>query len=295
MPTLNKLKKASKPKKKTSPFKDWDVFEMEIQAFANKYKAIVVNQAKRTSDYFEMSCFNYIVRFYELNGYELEIKNLQSGKYRYKCSPAGIQSNFSHFEASIELDNKKLYFEIQHNLAIQSSQDNKIFTTPDISVIKKEKVKYTNEYYNTKTTFSYVENKDLMTFCEVKQFNPFPELLFNFIGVLNELKIEYMTDNGTQHPTNHIAPSLMISGKANKQTTTIKESLESRYCINIIYDLFYNATFTFSKGNINDLRKTGKKPSSQLTDNLTRKNSPQVTTKKSKLLRLDNNVETMPF
>ncbi len=220
----------------------------------------MVNQAKRTSDYFEMSCFNYIVRFYELNGYELEVKNLQAGKYRYKCSPAGIQSNFSHFEATIEIENKKKSFEIQHNLAAQSSQDEKIFTTPDISIINKGKVKYTTEYYSTKTRFSYVENKDLMTFCEVKQFNPFPELLFNFIGVLNELKFEYMTDDGVKHDTDHIAPSLLISGKPNKQTSAIKESLEGRYCINIIYDLFYNATFTFSKGNINELRKTGKKP-----------------------------------
>lgn len=265
MPTLKKdkqEKKGTKTAKKTSPFKEFALFEKEIKDFANKYKTIVVNQAKRTSDYFEMSCFNYIVRFYELNGYELEVKNLQAGKYRYKCSPAGIQSNFSHFEASIEIEKKKFNFEIQHNLAVQSSQDGKLFTTPDISVIKKGKVKYTKEYYSTKTTFSYVENKDLMTFCEVKQFNPFPELLFNFIGVLNELKVEYMTDNGIKHSTDHIAPSLMISGKPNKQTTTIRESLESRYNINILYDLFFNATFTFSKGNIDDLRKTGKKPSS---------------------------------
>ncbi len=209
-----------------------------------------------------MTCFNYIVHFYELNGYALEVKNLQAGKYRYKCSPSGIQSNFSHFEASVKLDDKKYKFEIQHNLAVQSSQDKEIFTTPDISIIKKGKVKYTKEYYDTKTTFSYVENKDLMTFCEVKQFNPFPELLFNFIGVLNELRTTYMTDDGEVLNPTHIAPSLMISGKPNKQTNAIKQSLENRYCINVIYDLFYNATFTFSKGNVDVLRKCGKKPSS---------------------------------
>lgn len=205
-----------------------------------------------------MTCFNYIVRFYELNGYTLEVQNLQGGKYRYKCTPAGIQSNFSHFEASIQINGKSHHFEIQHNLAAQSSQDEAIFTTPDICVIKKGKVKYTNEYYNTKTTFSYVDNKNLMTFCEVKQFNPFPELLFNFIGVLNELKKEYMTDEGRTLKPPHIAPSLMISGKPNKQTNSIKRSLEERYCINVIYDLFYSATFTFSKGNVRTLRKTGK-------------------------------------
>lgn len=245
----------------TSPFKDHALFEKEIKDFANKYKTIVVNQAKRTSDYFEMTCFNYIVRFYELQGYELQVKNLQAGKYRYKCSPSGIQSNFSHFEATINIDGKKFAYEIQHNLAVQSSQDSKLFTTPDISIIQKGKVEYTKEYYDTKTTFSYVKNNNLMTFCEVKQFNPFPELLFNFIGVLNELKKEYMTDNGIELKPVHIAPSLMISGKANKQTNTIKGSLENRHCINIIFDLFYNATFTFSKKNIDELRKTGKKPS----------------------------------
>jgi hypothetical protein len=250
----------SKPEHKYSPYKDYALFEEEIKDFANKYKTIVVSQAKRTSDYFEMTCFNYIIRFYELNGYELDVKNLQEGKYRYKLSPSGIQSNFSHFEASIKINKKRQNFEIHHNLAVQSSQDDKLFTAPDISVIKKGKVKYTNEYYNTKTTFSFVKNKDLLTFCEVKQFNPFPELLFNFIGILNELKMEYMSDNGIRHSTDHLAPSLMISGKPNKQTTTIKESLEGRYCINILYDLFYNAKFTFSKGRIDDLRKTGKKP-----------------------------------
>jgi hypothetical protein len=251
----------TKKTKTTSPFKDFALFEKEIQDFANKFKTIVSNQAKRTSDYFEMSCFNYIVRFYELQGYELQVKNLKDNKYRYKCSPAGIQSNFSHFVAYKKIERTTFRYEIQHNLAVQSSQDPGVYTTPDISIIKKGKVKYTKAYYDTKTTFSYVTNENLISFCEVKQFNPFPELLFNFIGVLNELKKEYMIDEGENLEPSHIAPSLMISGKPNKQTKRIRDSLESRYCINIIYDLFYSATYTFSKANIGELRKAGKKPS----------------------------------
>ena len=126
----------------TSPFKSHALFEKEIRDFANKYKAIVVNQAKRTSDYFEMTCYNYIIRFYENNGYDVSIENLQLGKYRYKCSPSGIQSNFSHFLISKKVNNRRKSFEIQHNVAIQSSQDGEIFTTPDIAIIKKGKVKY---------------------------------------------------------------------------------------------------------------------------------------------------------
>src|SRR4030042_4455162 len=111
----------TKAPKTISPFKDIILLEKEIRDFANKYKIIVINQSKRISDYFEMSCFNYIVRFYELKGYTLTVKNLQAGKYRYKCSTSGIQSNFSFFEASARIDNENFKFEIQHNLAVQSS------------------------------------------------------------------------------------------------------------------------------------------------------------------------------
>lgn len=260
MATTKDKKEKTASKKKTSPFKDHLLFEQELTDFANKYKTIVVNQAKRTSDYFEMTCYNYIIRFYENNGFDISVEGLQAGKYRYKCSPSGIQSNFSYFIVSRKEGKRTKKFEIQHNLAVQSSQDKEVFTTPDIAIIKKGKVKYTREYYDTKTTFSFVENKNLVTFCEVKQFNPFPELLFNFIGVLNELKKEYMINNGENHNPEHIAPSLMISGKSNKQTNRIKKSLEGRYCINIFYDLFFSAKFTFSKGNIYSIRKTGKVP-----------------------------------
>ncbi len=123
-----------------SPFKDKALLEKEIRDFANKFKTTVVNQSKRISDYFEMSCFNYVVRFYELKGYSVDIRNLQSGKYKYKCSTAGIQSNFSHFEISIKnKENRIKKFEIHHNLAAQSSQESSIFTSPDISIIKKVK------------------------------------------------------------------------------------------------------------------------------------------------------------
>lgn len=207
-----------------------------------------------------MSCFNFIVHYYELNDYVITIENLQNGEYRYKCSPSGNQINFSHFNATKQIDNQIYEFEIQHNLAVQSSYDSEIFTTPDIVVIEKGKVKSKTDYYESKRVFSYVENRNLQSFCEVKQFNPFPELIFNFIGIVNELNNEILTDTAEQAEPIQIAPSLMISGKPNKQTQKIKESLEKRYCINIIFDLFYSGTDTFSKKKVMNLRRVGKCP-----------------------------------
>lgn len=254
---MGKEIKYTKPKTR-SPFKEQTLLEKEIQDFANKYKVTVVNHSKRISDYFEMSCFNYIVQFYELKGYSMSVENPREGQYRYKCSTSGIQANFSHFLATITFEGKKYKFEIQHNLAVQSSQDRELFTTPDISIIKSGTAKTTKKYYDSQKRFSFVNNINMMSFCEAKQYNPFPELIFNFIGIVNELQKDILKNKSVDQNPVHIAPSLMISGKPNKQTTKIKESLEGRYCINIIYDLFYSGSGTFSRRNINSLRTSGR-------------------------------------
>lgn len=253
-------------KTKTSPFKSKDLLRKEIEDFANKYKTTVLNHAKRISDYFEMCCFNYIVRFYELSGYIVTVQNLQGDRYRYKCSTSGIQSNFSYFSVTINLKDEEYRFEIQHNLAVQSFHDEELFTTPDISIINANCVKESLDYYDSKRRFSYISNSDLISFCEVKQFNPFPELLFNFVGTINELKPllleEYEDSKETidglpfslSYDKLHIAPSIMLSGKPNKQTAKIKNSLENRYRLNIMYDLFGTGTEIFSKRKLDEIK-----------------------------------------
>lgn len=251
-------KDKTKPKKTISPFKEKDILEKEIKDFVNKFKTTVSNHANRISDYFEMSCYNLVVRFYENNDYHVSVQNLQKGKYFYKCSPAGLQSNYSHFLVTKKVGKRVFEFEIQHNLATQSSFNNEIFTNPDITVIKRGTFKTTTNYYEINRRFSYVENRDVITFFEAKNFNPFPELIFNFIGFVNELRKEILTNNAVAKKPLHLAPSLMVSGKPNKQTLRIKESLEERYCINIIYDLFDYGISIFSKQRQLELRTTGK-------------------------------------
>ncbi|MCL1670517.1 hypothetical protein [Elizabethkingia ursingii] len=233
--------------KRKSPFRNSQEFEKEIIEFANKNRLEIVEHSKKISDYFEISTFNNLVKYYKIKGYTVNPANLINGKYRYKCSPAGIQSNFSYFLIKKRIRNVDYEFEIHHNLAVQSSHCEDIFTTPDIVVINKSSIKYSEEYYSTKRTFSYVENNNMKTFCEVKNFNPFPELLFNFIGVLNELRKEYLEGNLQNDSPVQIAPCLIISGKGSKPTNLIKERLETRYNVNIIYDVFYEGHYFFTR------------------------------------------------
>ena len=70
--------------KRTTPFKAPSDFEKELTDFSNRYKTILADHAKRISDYFEMSCYNFIIKYYEKKGYVLSVQSLQGGKFKFK-------------------------------------------------------------------------------------------------------------------------------------------------------------------------------------------------------------------
>lgn len=228
----------------TSPFKSAEDFERELKAFANKYKTTLSEHSRRISDYFEMSCFNMIVRYYERHGYTASVENLQSRRYRFKCSPSGLIGNFSY----IKVMKGAASYHIYHNAPIQSAHDYKVYTTPDIVVAKITSPSETTDYYKTKKKFSYLPNSEMITFCEAKHQTPFAELMINFIGIVNELKPDCLFDNiESNSKSEHIAPSLMMSGCLSKPTERIALSLQQRYYVNMLSNLFvepYKTTFS---------------------------------------------------
>lgn len=229
-----------------TPFKAEAEFEKELTDFANNHKTVIAEHSKHISDYHEMSCFCMIVRYYELKGFTSEIANLKSGGFKFKCSPRGLLKNFSYFK--VKKDNH--VYRIYHNASVQSIFGKHIFTTPDIVVTNDIEPVVIHDYYITKIGFSYIPNKQLVTFCEAKNFNPYPELMFNFVGIVHELLPSCMKNRNKSSRTDlHIAPSLMMSGSFSKQAKEIKESLEKRYDINILGNLFvdpYKLVFSYT-------------------------------------------------
>lgn len=233
--------------------------EEEIISFLNKNRTFLRNQADRISDYFEMCCYNYIVKYYLAMDYSIQADNLIGKGFRYKLSPSGYPENFSFFKISKKIveDGKEMMadFEIHHNLTVQSCFQEDIFLTPDISVINSNSIVCDQNHYlveHTSKKFCFVKNEDLQTFCEVKQFNPFPELIFSFTGLYSEMISEKKSFDSR---IEHIAPSLMISGKGNTHTEVIRKSIEKRYPSNIVYDLFEWGRFLFTKSNSGEFVK----------------------------------------
>lgn len=249
--------------KRTTPFKAPLDFEKELIDFANRYKLLLADHAKRISDYFEMTCYNFVIQYYEKKGYELEVQNLQGGKFKFKCSPTGLLKNFSYFKAtkrdSQGVEKNIVY--IYHNATTQSAFDEKVFTTPDIVVSNSNIPKETKDYYLTKKILSYIPKESLVTFCEAKHLAPFPELMVNFIGTVHELKPDCVDDHREHIDSEDIAPSLMMSGTFGKPTKRIQHSFEKRYYVNFFDNLFEDTMIKrfLSKYGIEQIATLGKK------------------------------------
>lgn len=228
----------------TSPFKEIAEFEKELTSFANKFRTTIAGHSKHISSYFEMSCYNMIIQYYEKKGYSSSVENLIAGRFRFKCSPTGHLEKFSYIKLTKDDNSYRLY----HNASVQSAYDNDIYTTPDIVVTKDAEPSATTDYYKTRQKFTYVPNSSMVTFCEAKHFAPFPELMISFIGTVNELKPSCLQSGDEEYSgENHIAPSLMMSGGFSKPTEKIADSLQRRYFVNMLDDLFidpYKTTFS---------------------------------------------------
>lgn len=228
--------------KRKAPFKDSSLLIRDIEAFLTKHSSLFRSQGSRISHFFEMSCYNYVVKYYQNNGFKVLPQNLKDGIFRYKISAVGNPDNFSHFLVSKNVKGNSYQFEIHHNLSIECAHEKDIFYTADISVIKKDSIERIDPpTYSVKR--SSCKSINLQTFFEVKHLAPFPELLFSFTGIPDS----FLTKDPRSATVQHIAPSLLMSGRANFHAEKIKQYLENRYGINIILNLFGTPSAVYSK------------------------------------------------
>lgn len=228
--------------RRKTPYKDASLIIRDIEGFLDNYSSLFRNQGSRISHFFEMSCYNNVVKFYETNGFEVLPQNLQQGVFKYKISATGKPENFSHFLVSKIVKGSLYEFEVHHNLSIECAHEQDIFYTADISVIKKDSIeRISPATYSVKR--SCCKSINLQTFFEVKHLAPFPELLFSFAGIPDS----FLTRRSRSNVVKHLAPSLLVSGRANFHSEKIKKYLENRYDVNIILNLFGTPSAVYSK------------------------------------------------
>lgn len=220
-----------------TPWKDRQELIKDISSFTQRNGALFKDLAPRISDLFEMSVYNDVIKFYKRKRLDIEVCNLlRDGTFKFKLSPTGLSQNFSYFKIKHDDNN---FYEVHHNIKIQSSLDLHIYYTADISVTRKDGV--TTDKQKNGKKHSYVKKENLISFFEVKNMNPYPEALLNFNGILLEFFPELITNKAMLNISvrkQHLTPSIVFSGVGSEYTQGMVKTLVARYQHNIIIGLF---------------------------------------------------------
>ncbi len=236
-----------------TPWKDRKDLLKDISSFTTRNGSFFKQNSKRMSDLFEMSVYNDAVKFYKRKKYTISICNLmKDGTFKYKLSTAGLSDNFSYFKAEKTFRGKIVdSIEIHHNIKLQSSHSNHIYYTADVSICSIDGV--TTNMQKSGKRHSYIENEKLITFFEVKNMNPFPEILFSFSGIVLEVKPDFIVSKKVLIGKNlkHLTPSLVFSGSGSSHAEYVADELSKRYGYNVIRGLYMNKGKIYSLDELN--------------------------------------------
>jgi len=220
---------------------DMEKLITDIKSFLIKHQTFISNNSQKISILFQISAYNDVVEYYKRRNFVIKPKNLINGEFRYKQTPTGHPHNFSYFSILKSYKKQNYEFYIYNNIAVESGISKGIFVCPDIVIANVDSICYLYDkeyYFNGLKKYAYIENKNLQSFCEVKHYTPFPELLISFIGLLQELTNDIYKNKRNNTQLKHLAPSLILSGEHTRPTRQMAQILEKRYRINIFDGLF---------------------------------------------------------
>lgn len=162
---------------------------------------------------------------------------------RVRYSTAGYPWNFSYFtvlpQDEEDGENHQPVFEIYHNqkvagawVQVEEDEFRALFAV-DIAVVKAHSLpslprghKRTDEPY-------WVENEDLITFGEAKKLTAYPMLLAQFLGIVHEVKPEFLKVRGRSihrfvRDQGHPPPTLMTANHLTPGTKRVLRSFRER-------------------------------------------------------------------
>lgn len=250
--------------KTKSPFKDNKALQSQISGFLANYGAVFAQEASRTSAFFEVAVYNDLVAYYASHGFSVTPRDLSvtssGAQFVYAMSPSANPSKCSFFEVVKAYKRGQTHsYEVRHNVRIQSAHDPAVFVSPDYAVLKPGALQSVRlkHYYNGKVDYHFVPASSVLTFAETKHYMPSPELILNFVGIVNELKPDLLAKKYPSVRPFHFSPTLFVSGAGSFHTKAIQASLSSRYNINVLLGLFVRPTQLYAKRNRSKICKVG--------------------------------------
>lgn len=222
---------------------DFDHLASQISDFLSRHSSSIYRITSTSANVFEAFCFVLFVRHYEEVGYKLEPENLLDGKFRFKYNTRGYPWNYSYFAGlpgeSVDQDEAML-FELRHNLKVSGAwiEEKEEDTEPpmfavDIAVIEAGGLPSLEKGQKRKNEKYWAESRQLITFGEAKKLTAYPMLLAQFLGVVHEIKPEFLKTEKSETlemilEQRHPPPILFTANHLTGGTKKVIQSFESR-------------------------------------------------------------------
>jgi hypothetical protein len=200
--------------------------EMEnLNNFFAKNNSKLNSFGRTVNQTFEAYVFASCIKWYERNGWTINIINPNKGQYKnkfqLKFNTRGAPAHYSY--ALCKKDDKTV--QIHHGLRVATRYDDMENEYPaniclDVAIIKET-------FINGLETDMAIPNENLICFGEAKHMSAFAELVAGFIGMVHELLPE-MLENNEKIDSNDMYPFLYVSGRLNPTAKGIQETINGR-------------------------------------------------------------------
>ena len=189
-----------------------DAVKRVISRHAGGFRLIAASQTQLL----ELASVTGVAEHYRSIGASVNAINPKGKRgFVVKTSTRGYPWNFSYFDC--ELAGEK--FEIRMNLMVNGAHDEGIYCV-DVGIVKAGAV----PYLKPQSDWYRVENPQLITFAETKKLVVYPMLLAQFVGIVHEIKPEFLRAGST----NHLLPTLITIGHLTGNSQRIVDAYPGR-------------------------------------------------------------------
>ncbi len=200
-----------------------DAVQTALQDFTRKHSTAFQLVAARQSQLLELAAIVGVDLHYRSNGYSSTIKSPEgTGTFVVKTSTRGHPGRYS----SISFAKDGNVIEAHMNLLVRGARDEGIYCV-DVGIVEAGAVP---EKVAARGKWVCVPNASLFSFAEVKRLIVYPMLLAQFIGIVHEIRPEFLSNPIPAGFGRYLQlpPTLIALGHFSGNSKVIVESYRSR-------------------------------------------------------------------
>jgi hypothetical protein len=192
-----------------------------LEAFARRHRTTFETLGNRQTQLLELAAFAGVIQHYRSVGFRTHAVNPGAGSiFKVKLSTRGHPSDYSFVQC--ERDGEVV--EIHSNVSVRGAHDAGIYCV-DVAVVRP------NTMPRSKTGPKWIalENRELITFCEVKKLVVYPMLLAQFVGIVHEIQPRFLGRRRRGFGRRgHLPPTLIALGQLSGNSSVIIEGFGTR-------------------------------------------------------------------